>query len=787
MRTIHVLRKPCSEPTVAANVLRYGTGGINVDGCRVGLDVIKTTGHKGDKYAAFRGGAFGALGESFTAEHVGRWPANVIHDGSEGVVSTFPDTGTSTGGRIGNASGAYVNQGRTGWGMGHEAGDPGFGDAGSASRYFQRVNVKGAGGSEARDLIEYLRTMITPPDENLPPTPEGEPSKAVFLHVEDPEAFDWSAYADQSVHAMVAASPAPSASSEAWISEAYRVLKPGAHLLLVAPEDEVTGHTGACVAEDLGFEVRDAILLLTGDSVGQFHYTAKSGRSEREAGLFDSEFDYGQQDEGRKEGNPGGDNPRNRGLTKRKNVHPCLHPDALVLTVNGFRPIRDVRIGDLVYGANGRFNSVEHVSHHPYTSPDLFEIHVAGTNYTTPASDNHPFLIWRPTRKGKSVTGGNVLWVPAEEVQPGDYTMTPVYQDISLPEGAEEDTGALDLDGWFLFGLYLADGVAHRSGHGTSVYPSFTVSDAKPHLIERIQAFGAARGFNVGVYEKKGTKAKQVVVFDPEAGSLFTDLGGRGAGEKRLGVAALQAPRPVACAILDGYLAGDGASVRKHKQAKTVSPDLASHIALLGERAGYRASLYRYEGVTDGKGIGDRKFKNVRDVYQVYLSDQNRGMTGRKPSRPSTVEHEGVTFTLRLVQQVVRVPYTGDVWNLSVATSPTFQTAVGMSHNTVKPVEIMEFCLRDVPKDVGPVLDPFLGSGTTLLACIETGHDGIGIEREEEYAQIADARIRHRDYETAGWNRAEFISPFSKGDEAEAPAALPPKEISLDDFFGVGD
>ena len=461
---------------------------------------------------------------------------------------------------------------------------------------------KGAGGSEARDLIEYLRTMITPPDENLPPTPEGEPSKAVFLHVEDPEAFDWSAYADQSVHAMVANGPSAlrrTACGEgddevgAWISEAYRVLKPGAHLLLIAPEDEVTGHTGACVAEDLGFEVRDAILLLTEDSVGKFHYTAKSGRSEREAGLFDSEFDYGQQDETRKEGNPGGDNPRNRGLTKRKNVHPCLHPDALVLTITGFRPIRDIRIGDSVYGANGRFNVVEHVSHHPYTSPDLFEIHVAGTNYTTLASDNHPFLIWRPTRKGKSVTGGNVLWVPAEEVQPGDYTMTPIDAPI---------IHSMDLD-------------------------------------------------------------------------------------------------------LPGPL----------------------------------------------------------------------------------VEHEDVTFTLRLVQQVVRVPYTGDVWNLSVATSPTFQTAVGMSHNTVKPVEIMEFCLRDVPKDVGPVLDPFLGSGTTLLACIETGHDGIGIEREEEYARIADARIRHRDYETAGWNRAEFISPFSKGDEAEAPAASPPKEISLDDFFGVGD
>lgn len=150
MRTIHVLRKPCSEPTVAANVLRYGTGALNVDACRIGTEgeALKGSTVRSD----IRGGRFGA-GESrstddlpkFAQQPGGRWPANVLHDGSEGVVSTFPDTGTSTGGRIGNASGAYANQGRTGWGMDHEAGDPGpiGGDAGSASRFFQRVKVKG--------------------------------------------------------------------------------------------------------------------------------------------------------------------------------------------------------------------------------------------------------------------------------------------------------------------------------------------------------------------------------------------------------------------------------------------------------------------------------------------------------------------------------------------------------------------------------------------------------------------------------------------------------------------
>ena len=141
MRTIHVLRKPCSEPTVAANVLRFGTGGLNVDACRIGTE--GGTRREGKATTPTAAGWSNMGGHSISALNAGRWPAIVLHDGSEGVVSTCPDTGTSTGGRIGNASGAYANQGRTGWGMGHEAGDPGFGDAGSASRFFQHVKIKG--------------------------------------------------------------------------------------------------------------------------------------------------------------------------------------------------------------------------------------------------------------------------------------------------------------------------------------------------------------------------------------------------------------------------------------------------------------------------------------------------------------------------------------------------------------------------------------------------------------------------------------------------------------------
>jgi DNA modification methylase len=63
-------------------------------------------------------------------------------------------------------------------------------------------------------------------------------------------------------------------------------------------------------------------------------------------------------------------------------------------------------------------------------------------------------------------------------------------------------------------------------------------------------------------------------------------------------------------------------------------------------------------------------------------------------------------------------------------------------HPTVKPIEIMEWCARDIDPN-SKVVDPFLGSGTTGIAMSRLGHDFVGIELNPEYAKICEARIRH--------------------------------------------
>lgn len=63
------------------------------------------------------------------------------------------------------------------------------------------------------------------------------------------------------------------------------------------------------------------------------------------------------------------------------------------------------------------------------------------------------------------------------------------------------------------------------------------------------------------------------------------------------------------------------------------------------------------------------------------------------------------------------------------------------AHPTVKPVELMRWLVRLITPPGGLVLDPFCGSGTTGVACVLEGFRFLGVEREEEYATIARARI----------------------------------------------
>ena len=131
---ICVARKPLSEKNVAENVLKHGTGGLNIDACRIpGPKGSGVWGSSNKHCQAGRTLNQSPEGEEYRSQShpAGRWPSNLIHDGSEEVVGLFPIT-TSGRGPIKRRASSKNWSGQ--W-KGTESQEV-YGDSGSAARFF---------------------------------------------------------------------------------------------------------------------------------------------------------------------------------------------------------------------------------------------------------------------------------------------------------------------------------------------------------------------------------------------------------------------------------------------------------------------------------------------------------------------------------------------------------------------------------------------------------------------------------------------------------------------------
>jgi len=165
---IVLARKPLSEKTVAANVLAHGTGALNIDGCR-----IETS----DNTVRWSYGEFGYHGRNRgnveTGKHGARWPANVIHDGSDEVMAAFAEFGERNPHdkprpEKGNRPSGFLNVGSA------PGGDAPcgaiYGDTGTAARFFYcaKADAQDRFGSKHPtvkpvNLMRWLVRLITPP------------------------------------------------------------------------------------------------------------------------------------------------------------------------------------------------------------------------------------------------------------------------------------------------------------------------------------------------------------------------------------------------------------------------------------------------------------------------------------------------------------------------------------------------------------------------------------------------------------------------------------------------
>ena len=177
---IVLARKPL-EGTVVDNVRKWGVGGLNIDGCRVsaeGEDFSNVKDRKdltGKLTHHHEGGNAEALNKLKT---LGRFPANLIHDGSQMVMDLFPETGVSQGGRSGNGD-AYEG----GFGADHYGDEkPGYGYKGSAARFFYCAKASKKDRDEGCEGVPMQTMNRVNGGEGLEDDPKWKPTERKNIH-----------------------------------------------------------------------------------------------------------------------------------------------------------------------------------------------------------------------------------------------------------------------------------------------------------------------------------------------------------------------------------------------------------------------------------------------------------------------------------------------------------------------------------------------------------------------------------------------------------------------------
>ena len=145
----------------------------------------------------------------------------------------------------------------------------------------------------------------------------------------------------------------------------------------------------------------------------------------------------------------------------------------------------------------------------------------------------------------------------------------------------------------------------------------------------------------------------------------------------------------------------------------------------------------------DGGRIDTNDLSDPRGITRIM---HTQGIWSDKKSK---IDKSGNGFGGRWPSNVLLNESIKEEWAkyFYCAKSSTEERSKGLDgkniHPTVKPIDLMRYLCRLITPPGGTVLEPFMGSGSTGIGAIKEGFDFIGIEREEEYFEIAKARIEY--------------------------------------------
>lgn len=245
----------------------------------------------------------------------------------------------------------------------------------------------------------------------------------------------------------------------------------------------------------------------------------------------------------------------------------CFTGETKVLTNLGWKEIRNINPGDLVYTGKGRLRKVKSVFE--YNSDEVLSLRI-GRNTWISCTKNHPFLVNHYLGYSISSTSRfkpeKVKWDQAENIKEGDFLIRPYLRN-------EENTEVSVINA-FMLGLYLADGtLSYRSAAEES---KASITDGVVNVKGLSIAFCAEKR---QVYEELLTKfglrykiritednGGDIFIYDENIRKFCFEHGGYTSEKfkksKRLGSEVLEWNKDAKIALLEGFFMGDGTLVK---------------------------------------------------------------------------------------------------------------------------------------------------------------------------------------------------------------------------------
>lgn len=386
---------------------------------------------------------------------------------------------------------------------------------------------------------------------------------------------------------------------------------------------------------------------------------------------------------------------------RRVEKHVCLARGSLILTRNGYKPIEDVSVFDMVLTHKGRWRPVIAVQNTGVRP--VVNLRAQGVANLILTPDHKVWMRksdWVRERDGAERTDPD--WVKAEDALGG-------YVNLKLP--SVEPTELTKQELWLL-GRWLADG--HVGARG-----EYVVSIGHEKLAE----FEHMADGHVGT---KAERTAMQVRLKKLSHSLRDALAtcGKGAENKQLPPFAVSLPADDASALLEGYLSGDGHYLesRQRWMATSASRKLLLGLAMLVQRV-YGTIACVHHGRPEGTTIIEGRQVNTKQEW-IMSFDLTKG----RRVKPFILE-DGAWKKVKSVDDAGEV----ETWNLRVAEDESYTAEGCVVKNCPLPLDIVERLIVRYSNPDEVIFDPFAGLFTVPYMAVKLGRRGWGNELNPLY------------------------------------------------------